>query len=368
MKSILKVIALILVALIAILLGIIFYFEFRFYLRLPLIKVSDFLPFYEEFLLSALPAPFIAVLFLKAQSKIKESGSRSFLRLALGIMWILDAILQVQPEMNNLFAQYNLIPMLTMGFPVTQVIRLSISVWNRDPSLMDLFAAVVQLYIGVLYLAAKKGRIFYFIQAVAIAWCAVIWVFGEGFGGVFTAGSSFLTGLPGSVIFYLVGAIVLVLTVNEGNGIKAERTIRYATLAALLISLGFQVYPADGFWTSLPVNYFPSPFGFLGFAVSAQIRISALSSRLNVLFVIVLIVGIILWVFKSTYAPVVTFCFSIFAWIVYQGLGIVAQFSTDSNTGLVLAILMVAYMLNNNEIKASGKKTKSLGASAAGGM
>ena len=138
--------------------------------------------------------------------------------------------------------------------------------------------------------------------------------------------------------------------------------------AALLISLGFQVYPADGFWTSLPVNYFPSPFGFLGFAVSAQIRISAFSSILNVLFVIVLIAGIILWVFKSTYAPVVTFCFSIFAWIIYQGLGIVAQFSTDSNTGLVLAILMVAYMLNNQEIKASGKKTRSLEASAAGGM
>ncbi|MCL4452120.1 MAG: hypothetical protein M1327_05810 [Candidatus Thermoplasmatota archaeon] len=368
MKSILKVMALILVALMAILLGIIFYFEFRFYLRLPFIKASDFLLFYEEFLLSALPAPFIAVLFLKGQSKIKESGSRTFLRLALGIMWILDAILQVQPEMNNLFAQYNLIPMLTMGFPVTQVIRLSVNVWNRNPPLMDLAAAVIQLYIGVLYLTTKKGKIFYFIQAVAIAWCAVIWVFGEGFGGVFTLGSSFLTGLPGSVIFYLVGAVVLILTAGDGNSTRAEKTIRYVTIATLLISLGFQVYPADGFWSSLPVNYFPSPFGFLGFAISAEIRISAFSSLLNILFVVVIVAGIVLWVFKNTYAPAVTLCFSIFAWIIYQGLGIVAQFSTDSNTGLILGILMVAYMLNAQEIKASGKKTLSLKPSAAGGM
>jgi|GEM_PF-6764613 hypothetical protein len=356
MRSILRLAAFILIAMMAVLLGIIFFFEFRFYLGIPVIRVSDFVPFYEEFLLSALPAPFIALLFTRSQLAIKEQRSRYFLRMALGVMWILDAILQVQPEMNNLFAQYNLIPMLSMGFPVTQVIQLSVNVWNRNPPLMDLMAAVIQLYIGVLYLSTKRGRAFQLTQAAAIAWCSVIWIFGEGFGGVFTPGSSILTGLPGSVLFYLLGAVILVFTANENNEMKVERTIRYATLTVLTISLGFQAYPANGFWISLPVNDFPSPFGFLGFAVSTEARIAAFSEIFNIIFVAIIAVTILMWLVKNTYAPAVTFCFAVFTWIVYQGLGIVAQFSTDSNTGLVLAILMVAYMINYREMIGSGKR------------
>ncbi len=352
MRSLLKLTAYALIALMAILLGLIFYFEFRFYLGIPVIRASDFVPFYEEFLLSALPAPFIAILFRKSQAGIKEQRSRSFLRIALGVMWILDAILQVQPEMNNLFAQYDLIPMLSMGFPVTQVILLSVNVWISNPPLTDLAAAVIQLYIGVIYLVTKRGLTFNINEAAAIVWCSVIWVFGEGFGGVFTTGSSILTGLPGSVLFYLIGALVLFFTSNENNKTRAEKTIRYATVLTLLISLGFQAYPANGFWSSLPVNVFPSPFGFLGFAVTAQTRIAASSGIFNAIFVAIIAVAILLWLIKSMFAPVLTFCFAVFTWIIYQGLGIVAQFSTDSNTGLILAILMVAYMLNIKEMRA----------------
>lgn len=356
MRSILRLVAYTLIALMAILLGTIFYFEFRFYLGIPVIRVSDFVPFYEEFLLSALPSPFIAMLFRKSQVGIKEKRSRSFLRIALGVMWILDSILQVQPEMNNLFAQYNLIPMLSMGFPVTQVIRLSVNIWNSNPPLMDLAAAVIQLYIGVLYLSTKRGKAFSLTQAAAIAWCLVIWIFGEGFGGVFTQGSSILTGLPGSVIFYLLGAVVLVFTANENNNLRAESTIRYSTLIALLISFGFQIYPANGFWSSLPVNDFPSPFGFLGFAVSVEASISAFSSIFNIIYVALIAAAIIMWFFKNIGAAAVTFCFAVFTWIIYQGLGIVAQFSTDSNTGLILAILMVAYILNYKEMSPPGER------------
>ena len=352
MRSLLKLTAYALIALMVILLGLIFYFEFRFYLGIPVIRVSDFVPFYEEFLLSALPVPFIAILFRKSQKGMREQRSRSFLRMALGVMWILDAILQVQPEMNNLFAQYDLIPMLSMGFPVTQVILLSVNVWNSNPPLMDLAAALIQLYIGVLYLVTKRGLAFNINEAAAIAWCFVIWIFGEGFGGVFTAGSSILTGLPGSVLFYLLGAVVLFFTANENNKMRAEKTIRYSTVLALVVSLGFQAYPANGFWSSLPVNVFPSPFGFLGFAVTAQTRISASSGIFNAIFVAIIALTILLWLLKSIFAPVLTFCFAVFTWIIYQGLGIVAQFSTDSNPGLILAILMIAYMLNIKETRA----------------
>ena len=82
MRSLLKLTAYALIALMAILLGLIFYFEFRFYLGIPVIRASDFVPFYEEFMLSALPAPFIAILFRKSQAGIKEQRSRSFLRIA----------------------------------------------------------------------------------------------------------------------------------------------------------------------------------------------------------------------------------------------------------------------------------------------
>ncbi len=346
MRPYYKFVAYFLIALMFLLLAIIFYFEFHFYLGIPVIKASDFLPFYEEFILSALPVPVVVLLFHKSQSSFREPQFRKFLRIALGTMWILDAILQVQPEMNNLFAQYNLIPMLSMGYPVTPVIELSVRVWNINPPLIDLGAAVVQLYIGVLYLVLKRGRLFYFVQAMAMAWSVIIWIFGEGFGGLFTLGSTILTGLPGSVLLYLLGAVILVMTANGNGRNKAERTIRYSTMLVMLVGLGFQFYPPNGFWTSLPVIQFPSPFGFLGFAVTTESRIADLSYLFNTLFVLIILVALFLWLFRSIFASIVTFVFAVFTWIVYQGLGIVAQFSTDSNTGLILAILMIAYIIN----------------------
>jgi len=79
-------------------------------------------------------------------------------------------------------------------------------------------------------------------------------------------------------------------------------------------------------------------------------RIAELSYLFNTLFVLIILVALLLWFFRSIFAPVITFVFAVFAWIIYQGLGIVAQFSTDSNTGLILALLMIAYIINRTHV------------------
>ncbi len=325
-------------------LAVIFYFEFRFYLSIPVIHPSDFYPFYAETIIASLPIITASIFLFGKYKEDIESRSKKFIRLSFGILWIVDAILQVQPEMNNLFAQYTLYPILQMGTVPAFFAKFTIRFWNMNPPMIDLAAAMLQLYIGALTLTVRNGRLFVSVQVIAIIWSIGIWFFGEGLGGVLSIGSTFLTGLPGSVLFYAIASILLITFLHKSE-INAHRIIRFSMIIVFIISFAEQVVPFNNFWHDIPLQIYPSPDNFLNFAVVAQRFIYDRSFIFNLLFSVILIFITSTWLFAQRVAPIATFLFSMFSWVVYQGFGIFGPFSTDSNTGLIVAILCVADIL-----------------------
>ncbi len=130
------------------------------------------------------------------------------LTVVLGILWLVDAVLELQPRMwGTPFVDQMILPMAhgqpaPLAWSIEQMgrfLRPDAGVWNF------LFASV-QLGIGVGLLVRRTLRP---ALVVMFAWCLGVWWFGEGFGGILTGAATPLTGAPGAVLLYaLVGALI----------------------------------------------------------------------------------------------------------------------------------------------------------------
>ena len=73
------------------------------------------------------------------------------------------------------------------------------SIWSDHPISAAAATVWIQVGVGVFLLVAPRGYWSRTAGAVSAGWGLVVWVFGEGFGGVFGQGSSWLFGSPGAV-------------------------------------------------------------------------------------------------------------------------------------------------------------------------
>lgn len=129
------------------------------------------------------------------------------IQLALGILWLLDGLLQLQPSMfSRAFVTTVLLPSAAdnPGFvagPISAAARLlapHIVVFNA------LFAAV-QLGIGIALVSGRQVRA---ALATSLAWSLGVWWLGEGFGGLLGGAASPISGAPGAVALYGIAALL----------------------------------------------------------------------------------------------------------------------------------------------------------------
>ena len=147
-----------------------------------------------------------ASLAARARGYFLSDWARS-VQSALGLLWLLDGLLQLQPFMYS------------AGFPaVLRVNAAGQSHWvhasllwganlaQRNLTLFDTgFAAVqVLLGLGLLYRPTVRPAILF-----SCLWALIVWWFGEAFGMMLMTMASPLTGAPGAVVLYaLIGLIV----------------------------------------------------------------------------------------------------------------------------------------------------------------
>jgi hypothetical protein len=149
-------------------------------------------------------------------------------------LWLLDGLLQLQPAMFGRGFIYNLNYNDVMSQPAGLAHLLVAVVGIAEPHLVlwnTLFAAA-QLTIGVGFLFGRTVRV---AIAASIAWALLVWVFGEGLGGLFTGLATLVGGAPGAVLLYpLIGLIAWPVTSAPGRtrpwkragGLLAERAAR----------------------------------------------------------------------------------------------------------------------------------------------
>lgn len=133
--------------------------------------------------------------------------ARRRLQLALGALWLLDAVLQYQTFMftrafaRTLAASAAGNPALVAG-PIIWSARL---IAHHAVAMNSAFATVqLLLAIGIAWRPTVKIAL-----GASVAWSLAVWWLGEGLGSVLTGQASALSGAPGAVLIYALLAILL---------------------------------------------------------------------------------------------------------------------------------------------------------------
>ncbi len=178
-----------------------------------------------------------------------EPVARRVLRIGFGVLWILDAVLQLQSAMPLGLPPSVLQPSAdsSPGW-VQSVVHVGVTIWTDHPVQAAASAVWLQLGIGALLLLAPRGRWSRFAGLASVGWGLVVWVFGEAFGGIFGSGASWLFGTPGAVIFYCVAGALVALPDRAWSTARLGRLILRSSGVFLLGMAVLQAWPGRGSW------------------------------------------------------------------------------------------------------------------------
>ena len=129
--------------------------------------------------------------------------TRRRLQIALGVLWLLDGVLQAQPFMfTRDFATQVIAPSCQgqPGFVAAPVHWVSTTI-AAHPVAWNVPFALIQLLLGIGLLVPRTARA---ALAASIAWALGVWYLGEGLGGLASGDAALSTGAPGSALLLAV--------------------------------------------------------------------------------------------------------------------------------------------------------------------
>jgi cytochrome oxidase Cu insertion factor (SCO1/SenC/PrrC family) len=292
--------------------------------------------------------------------RLAEPKARGYLRISFGILWIIDGILQAQPQMAAGLPSEVVRPGAAASpHWVQDVVNAGGTIWSYHPVQTAAAAVWVQLGLGVWLIAAESGWWSRTAGLASAAWGLVVWVFGESFGAIFAPGLSWLNGAPGAVTLYIVAGALIALPPRAWAWPRLGRLL-LAGIGLFWVGMAvLQAWPGRGFWqggadgtltgmisdmAGLPqpgaqasmMNAFGSLVSAHGFAVNlvavlalALCGLALLSGRPRVLRV----------------AMPVTVVFCLADWALVQDFGVPGGLGTDPNSMVPWVLLLwVGYL------------------------
>jgi hypothetical protein len=137
------------------------------------------------------------------------------LQIALGLLWIFDGLLKLQPNLLRPSFVANVISPMAAGQPglVGSSITHMANFLSHEATMWVALFGLVEIAIGAAMLSRRTVKP---ALVASFIWGAGIYLFGEGFGMVLTGHTSPLVGAPGAVCFYVLLG-VMVWPKNEEN-------------------------------------------------------------------------------------------------------------------------------------------------------
>ncbi len=136
------------------------------------------------------------------------AATASLLWRALGVLWMADALVKLSlPFGDRPGAQWYEQIMTTEGGPpgFHRILAWETQAFADHPLLWWLPAAVELGIGGWLVIRPGSRR----ALAVSAGWAVIVWLAGEGMGGLLTGESSILGDFPGAALLYAVAAVIL---------------------------------------------------------------------------------------------------------------------------------------------------------------
>lgn len=282
---------------------------------------------------------------------IREPRPSRLIRYSFGSLWILDAMLQAQPHMARGFVAHILRPVGTSGPSwLAEILSLAGAGWNSHPTTSDTFSIIIQLGIGGLLIFASTRREIRFAAHASALWALVIWVVGEGVGGLLNRGASWTTGSPGAAALYIVGSLL----VASGTDLDAEltdgRPIRVAELSLgifWLVETVLQALPFEGYWNNglllamrSAYSNMPGPFKQPEYALIDLVKQHQSLANL-VLIILMAVIGTgFLHRRTSIIATFLSLVLASLTWWSTMGFGVFGGYGTDPNVALPYMFLV----------------------------
>lgn len=283
-------------------------------------------------------------------------NARRTLTYGLGSLWIVDALLKLQPAMYHAFLISNVLaPAATDSQPawLYHVMLAGAKWWVHLGILSNIVNFGIELIIGILILWGPDrvmGRTGLWLSC---AWGIVLWVFAEGLGGLVSGSPTIIQGSPGSIPFYLVAAVLLLAPKTLWTKENRSRLARWGFGGFWLLGLLWQVLPSSGFWTGpglaaqfgdVTMNG-PEP-AWLQMTINALV-ISAQTHPVldNAIFSLIMALIAILnfWNPEATITHIVEFAWLLFLWAIPQAFGtLLTGTGTDPGMMWPYALLIVA--------------------------
>lgn len=188
-----------------------------------------------------------------AATRQPEPGARRLLRLGFGTLWVADGLLQTKPAMALGLPRYVVRP-AEVGTPawVHSLIAPALALWSAHPIAAATSVVWVQLALGTALLLAPRWGPSRAAGALSVGWAAVVWVFGEAFGGLLGAGGSWLFGMPGAAAVYLAAGALVSLPARSWSGPRLARGLCLALGAYFGAVAVAQAWPGRRFWAGGP--------------------------------------------------------------------------------------------------------------------
>jgi hypothetical protein len=243
--------------------------------------------------------------------------TRRHLQIALGLLWLLDGVLQAQPFMFTRGFATEVIAITGQGQPgfVSGPVHWVSTVIAGHPVAWNVPFAAFQLLLGVGLLVRRTARP---ALAASIAWALGVWYLGEGLSGLASGHASLVTGAPGSAPLLAVLAAAAWPTRDGSRGAPAP----WLPLAWAVVWVGAAVFQA------LPQNR--------GNGVASDLT--------GPLVVAEYLIGVgVLAPRTRVPAAALGLALALVFWVFGQDLGqLTSGRATDPNSGLVLALMAIA--------------------------
>ena len=272
--------------------------------------------------------------------------TRRHLQIALGLLWLLDGGLQLQPFMlRTSFARQILDP-VAAGQPhfVSAPVQWAANIIAAHPVAWDVPFATVQLLIGLGLLVPRTAKL---TLAASIPWALGVWFFGEGLSGLASGHASLLTGAPGSVLLYAV----LALAAWPRRDPSEEAPARWLPLAWAVLWVGgaiFQALPGQNTSTAVAGAINSGAPGWLG---RLDASIAGWITPHGTTVVVALVVAEALIglgaLYRRSRGPAVAagLVLALAIWVIGQDLGLLyTGQATDPNTAPIIALVAIAIL------------------------
>jgi hypothetical protein len=293
--------------------------------------------------------------------------SRKTLQRILGVLWLIDGIIQLFPQMWTMNMVNGIMKPMLQGQPGLFEPSLQFIVNQTTLHLfkVNLLISVVQICLGLGFILLSDRWVKWLVFA-SIVWAFIVWYGGEGMNMLFTGTASILTGAPGAVLLYpLLGLAVIPRT----QPVAATQSATRKAGDDGLLSRRVLRYILAGFWcfaALLQLQQYWWNHGRISQAIGATVGMGGLNTvlvdpiltqianattsietPLNIaLIVVFLAIGVGLFVVKDEQVRpflIASIVMSLLFWYFSEAFGnIFSGMATDFNSGLLVVVIALA--------------------------